>query len=40
MDAPRLREKLHELAGARLDGALDDPSAPAAALVQAAGLTS
>ena len=40
MDATRLREKLHELAGARLDGALDDPAAPAAALAQAAGLTS
>ena len=38
MDARRLREKLHELADDRLDGALDDRSAPAAALVEAAGL--
>jgi 2-methylcitrate dehydratase PrpD len=38
MDARRLREKLHELADDRLDGALDDSSTPASALVAAAGL--
>jgi 2-methylcitrate dehydratase PrpD len=38
MDAQRLREKLRELAGVRLDGALEDASAPASVLVAAAGL--
>ena len=38
MDAERLRAKLHELAGDRLDGVLDDPSAPARAVLLAAGL--
>ena len=33
-----LRAKIAELAGDRLDGALDDPGAPAASLLQAAGL--
>ena len=38
MDAQQLRDKLQELAGARLDGALDDLAAPAAAVVEAAGF--
>ena len=39
MDAARLERKLHELAGRRLDGALDDLAAPAQSVVAAAGLT-
>lgn len=38
MDAPRLRAKLRELAGDRLEGALDDLAAPASNVVAAAGL--
>jgi 2-methylcitrate dehydratase PrpD len=38
MDATALEAKLHDLAGTRLDRALDDPGAPAAELVAAAGL--
>ena len=38
MDAARLERKIHELAGRRLDGALDDLTAPASAVVAAAGL--
>ena len=38
MDAAALASKLHELAGTRLDGALDDPGVPVAELVAAAGL--
>jgi 2-methylcitrate dehydratase PrpD len=35
MPEDRLREKAHELAGARLDGVLDDPGAPAADVLDA-----
>jgi 2-methylcitrate dehydratase PrpD len=38
MDADELAAKLHGLAGGRLDGALDDLTAPAAAVVAAGGL--
>jgi 2-methylcitrate dehydratase PrpD len=38
MDEAALRAKLRELAGSRLDGALDDLGVPAAALAAAAGL--
>ena len=38
MDAAALEAKLRDLAGARLDGALDDPGAPVADLAAAAGL--
>jgi hypothetical protein len=38
LDAERLERKLHELAGERLDGVLDDLLAPAARVVEAAGL--
>jgi 2-methylcitrate dehydratase PrpD len=39
MDEAALRAKLRELAGSRLDGALDDLRVPAAALAGAAGLS-
>lgn len=39
MDAGRLQAKLRGLAGNRLDGGLEDPCAPAAALLEAAGLS-
>jgi hypothetical protein len=38
MDAPRLRAKLRELAGDRLEGALDDLAAPARDVLAVAGL--
>ena len=38
MDEPALAAKLRALAGDALDGALDDPERPAAALLEAAGL--
>jgi 2-methylcitrate dehydratase PrpD len=38
MDGPALLRKVHELAGHRLDGVLDDPAAPAVSVVAAAGL--
>jgi 2-methylcitrate dehydratase PrpD len=38
MDPAALASKLHELAGTRLGGALDDPGVPVAELVAAAGL--
>jgi hypothetical protein len=38
MDAAALRAKVHDLAGDRLHGVLDDVSAPAGAVVAAAGL--
>lgn len=38
MDATRLRHKVDELAGKRLDGVLDDLATPAGATVAAAGL--
>jgi 2-methylcitrate dehydratase PrpD len=38
MDASQLQAKVRELAGTRLDGALDDPSAPAAVVAAAAGI--
>jgi 2-methylcitrate dehydratase PrpD len=38
MDAAQLAGKLHELVGARLDGALDDPATPARDVLVAAGL--
>ena len=38
MDASTLAAKVHALAGDALDGALDDPERPAAALLEAAGL--
>jgi 2-methylcitrate dehydratase PrpD len=38
MDGQALAAKLHGLAGDRLDGVLDDPAAPAATVVAAAGL--
>ena len=38
MDGPRLQSKVAELAGDRLDGALDDLSSPAGDVVAAAGL--
>jgi hypothetical protein len=38
MDAQALRAKVHDLAGTRLDGVLDDDAAPAAQVVAAAGL--
>lgn len=39
MDERRLGEKVADLAGNRLDGVLDDPSAPAASVIAAAGLS-
>ena len=38
MTAERLARKVHDLAGERLDGALDDPERPAAKLLEAVGL--
>ena len=38
MDASQLQAKVRELAGTRLDGALDDPTAPASAVTAAAGI--
>jgi 2-methylcitrate dehydratase PrpD len=38
MDAAQLEHKLRELAGERLDGALDDHAAPASEVLEAAGL--
>jgi hypothetical protein len=38
MDAAALAEKVRALAGERLDGVLDDLSAPACVAVAAAGL--
>jgi 2-methylcitrate dehydratase PrpD len=38
MDAERLRDKLHQLADGRLDGALDAPGATAGEIVAAAGI--
>jgi hypothetical protein len=38
MDAAALAAKVRDLAGTRLDGALDDDAAPARDVVAAAGL--
>jgi 2-methylcitrate dehydratase PrpD len=38
MDAAQLAKKVHDLAGDRLDGVLDDPGLPAAEVLAAAGL--
>jgi len=38
MDSQALRAKVHDLAGTRLDGVLDDDAAPAAEVIAAAGL--
>ena len=38
MNAEQLAHKVHELAGDRLDGVLDDPDRPAAKVLEAAGL--
>ena len=39
MDAPALAAKVRALADDALDGLVDDPERPAAALLEAAGLT-
>jgi hypothetical protein len=39
MDAAALRDKVHELAGERLEGVLDDSARPAADVLAAAGLS-
>ena len=38
MTAEQLAAKVHDLAGDRLDGVLDDPERPAAEVLDAAGL--